>query len=46
VTLPAGINDSAVTAAYRNGILEVAVGFEHQHAARRITIVTGAPAAS
>jgi HSP20 family protein len=46
VTLPAGIDDSDVTAAYRNGILEVAVGFEHQHAARRITIVTGAAEAS
>jgi HSP20 family protein len=42
VTLPAGIDDSDVTAACRNGILEVAVGFESQHAARRITIATGA----
>jgi HSP20 family molecular chaperone IbpA len=36
VTLPAGID---VTATYRNGILEVSVGFESEHAARRITVV-------
>jgi HSP20 family protein len=39
VTLPAGIDDRDVTATYRNGILEVSVGFESEHAARRITVV-------
>jgi HSP20 family molecular chaperone IbpA len=39
VTLPAGIDDSDVTATYQNGILEVTVGFESQHAARRIKVV-------
>jgi HSP20 family protein len=39
VTLPAGIDDSDVTATYRNGILEVSVGFEGERAARRIKVV-------
>jgi HSP20 family protein len=39
VTLPAGIDDSDVTATYQNGILEVTVGFESQPAARKITVV-------
>jgi HSP20 family protein len=38
VTLPAGIDDDDVTATYRNGILEVSVGFESQHAARQIKV--------
>jgi HSP20 family molecular chaperone IbpA len=40
VTLPAGIDDSDVTATYQNGILEVAAGFENQPAARQIKVVT------
>jgi len=39
VTLPAGIDDSDVTATYQNGILEVTVGFESQPAARKITVL-------
>jgi HSP20 family protein len=45
VALPAGIDDSDVTATYSHGILEVTVGLENQHAARRITVtpVPGTP---
>jgi HSP20 family protein len=39
VTLPAGIDDNDVTATYLNGILEVSMGFESEHAARRITVM-------
>jgi HSP20 family protein len=39
VTLPAGIDDSDVTATYQEGILEVSVGFESRHAARQIKVV-------
>jgi HSP20 family protein len=39
VTLPAGIDDSDVAATYQNGILEVAAGFESQHAARQVKVV-------
>ena len=38
VTLPAGIDEGDVTATYQNGILEVSVGFESQHTARRIMV--------
>jgi HSP20 family protein len=39
VTLPEGIDDTDITATYRSGILDVTVGFQSQHAARRIKIV-------
>jgi HSP20 family protein len=40
VPLPAGIDDSQVTATYDRGILEVSVGFEHNHPARKVRVVT------
>jgi HSP20 family protein len=46
VTLPAGIDDSDVRATYENGILEVSVGFEGAHSARKINVVTAGTAGS
>lgn len=43
VTLPAGADTSDVTATYENGILEVSVGMESKHAARKIKVVTAQP---
>jgi HSP20 family protein len=40
VPLPAGIDDSQVTATYDRGILEVSVGFEHHHPARKVRVVS------
>jgi HSP20 family protein len=43
VTLPAGADASDVTATYENGILEVSVGMESKHSARKIKVVTAQP---
>jgi len=38
VTLPAGTNDSDITATYQSGVLEVSVGHAARPAARKITV--------
>ena len=43
VTLPAGADTTDVTATYENGILEVSVGLEGKHTARKIKVVTAEP---
>jgi HSP20 family protein len=42
VTLPAGADTSDVTATHQNGILEVSVGMESKHSARKIKVVVAA----
>jgi HSP20 family protein len=44
ITLPAGTNDRDVAATYRDGILEVSVGWQDGPTARRIKILTLADA--
>jgi HSP20 family protein len=40
VTLPAGTDDTDVTATYVNGILEVSIGMAHPHPIRSVQVTT------
>jgi HSP20 family protein len=44
ITLPTGTNDGDVAATYRNGILEVSVGWAEKPAARQVKVLTLADA--
>jgi HSP20 family protein len=44
ITLPAGTNDRDVAATYRNGILEVSVGWAEKPTARKVKVLTLADA--
>jgi HSP20 family protein len=44
ITLPAGTNDEDVAATYRNGILEVSVGWAEKPTARKVKVLTLADA--
>ena len=41
VSLPAGVDDSDVTATCADGVLELSMGLEHDHAARTIKVGKG-----
>ena len=38
VSLPAGVDDTDIRASYANGVLELSLGLENEHAARKIKV--------